>query len=278
MPKKSLLVVSFIVVLASVAVATLLGLRGERHPSSLQAEAHASAQKGWQWLSHYQGKLLDPAIPFIIRNINNRYCSSSIEGKSFWENGWDEFKTDSYLRVFERLFADAASYKISNAVVAVLDAPQLHSEYNSVLPEALYCDLHPVPSDFFQRAFGNISNASGYDLTHEFWSAALFKENGCVDGAHNVDAILSGAAHQLVEEEGASPFDDLYAERAAFLMEYGFKNLVPSEWIAAIIRNQNLSGSWGTPTFFSVDSENPHTTALAIWALTQYTGECPFSN
>lgn len=276
MHKKSALIFGLVVLLAVAGVVVFFGSKETRRQPHLKMDAYASAQKGWQWLSHYQGKLLDPVVPFIMRSINDRYCSSSLAGESFWKKGWDEFKTDPYLRVFERFFADHASYKISGTVLDVLGAPQQYREYNIVLPEALYCDLHPVPSDFFQEAFGNISHASGYDLTHEFWSAALFKENGCVDGAHDVGAILSSAAQRLIQEENAGSFDDLYAERAAFLMRYGFKDLVPSEWIETIVKNQDSSGGWGTPTFFGTNFQNPHTTALAIWALTQYTGECPF--
>lgn len=277
MRKKSIGILGGAIVVAVIAVAGFVGLKNAYRQPDLETRASVSAQKGWQWLSHYQGKLLDPAIPFIVKSINDRYCSSSAQGESFWETGWDEFKTDPYLRVFERLFADPASYKISGAVLDVLRAPQQHAEYNSVLPEALYCDLHPVPNDFFQKAFGAISNASGYDLTHEFWSAALFKENKCSGGARDIGAILSTAAGRLVQEENASSFNDLYAERAAFLTRYGFKDLVSPEWIATIVKNQNPSGAWGTPTFFGVNSQNPHTTALAIWALTQFTGKCPFS-
>ncbi|MFH1956681.1 MAG: hypothetical protein ABIJ28_03480 [Patescibacteria group bacterium] len=252
----------------------LISIKDNNERRGTKIQADLSAQKGWQWLYHYQGKLLDPSIPLIIKNINEKHCQSSSEIKGFWENALQEFENHQYLPVFERFFYDSPNYKPSEKIAKILKTQQDY--YNDALAQALYCDFYPVKEDFEENVFSNINNESGYDLTHKFWSAILFKNNGCESRNYNIDEIIYTGAEKIKDEQEKSSFDDLYAERTAMLLENNFENFVSEEWIKKIIENQKDSGAWATPTYFSRNYENPHTTTLAIWSLVQYSGKCPF--
>lgn len=240
----------------------------------LAQKAENSARLGWLWLENYDKKLLDPGIPLIIKTINEKYCRSS-EVDFFWKKKSGEFENHYYLSVFERFFNNGENYKISGKVINILNTPQEY--YNDALAQALYCDLYPVRQDFAKNTFDNIKNETGYDLTHKFWSAILFKNNGCFVDSYDLDEIISKAAEKIIEEqENSKEFGDLYVERTAFLISYGFKEKVKDDWIKNITKNQSASGSWSTPMSFNNHFENPHTTALAIWVLAEYSQKCPF--
>ena len=273
MTNRKIFIILFILIITSTVFFLIYGKKDTNEPE-LKKQALYSAQRGWQWLYNYKGNFLDPGIPRIIKTINNKYCGSKPEIESFWKKILKEFEDHSYLSVFERFFIDDSNYQINDKVIEILQTPQ--EDYNDVLAQALYCNLYPVRADFAEKTFDGIEKETRYDLTHKFWSAILFKSNECAIKNYNIDNIISVAAQKIYEEQKKSNFDDLYAERTAFLMEYGFKNIVPEDWIKNIIANQNESGAWGTPTYFSKNFENPHTTALAIWSLVQYSQTCPF--
>ncbi|TRZ64840.1 MAG: hypothetical protein D4Q79_00680 [Spirochaetia bacterium] len=239
---------------------------------SFDARASQAATAGWHWLYQYNNNFSDPGIPMIIKTINDKYCHSP-KAENFWKNILKEFKNHPYLPVFERFTSDKMDYKkISDKALAILKTPQIY--YNDVLPQALYCDLYPVREDFAVKTFDKIETETGYDLTHKFWSAVLFKENGCIAEGYNLNEIISTAAQKMVaDQEANGEINDLYAERTAFLEYYGFKNLVKESWIKNIMDNQLESGAW----INSVKGVgNPHTTALSIWALAEHSATCPF--
>lgn len=271
MTKKKFFYLIFLVLLIIIFIIAIIQ---QTENKSLQEEAAKSAKSGWQWLKNYNGKFLDPGNLLIIKIINEKYCGTIPEIESFWEEILPEFTSHYYLAVFERFFDTNPEYKMSNKVLEILKTPQEY--YNDALPQALYCDLYPARDDFAEKTFNDVDKESGYNLTHKFWSAILFKNNGCLVENYNIDNVILAAAQKIYEEQEKSDFDDLYAERTAFLMNYGFKKMVPEDWIKNIIKNQNKSGAWGTPTYFSRNFENPHTTALAIWSLVQYSETCPF--
>ena len=239
---------------------------------SFDARANQAATAGWHWLYQYNNNFSDPGIPLIIKTINDKYCHSP-KAETFWKNILKEFKNHPYLPVFERFFSDKTDYKnISDKALAILKTPQTY--YNDVLPQALYCDLYPVREDFAAKTFDKIETETGYDLTHKFWSAVLFKENGCYAEGYKLDEIISIAAQKMVaEQEKSEKVDDLYAERAAFLEYYGFKGLVKENWIKNIMDNQLESGAWVNSV---KDVGNPHTIVLSIWALAEHSATCPF--
>ena len=145
----------------------------------------------------------------------------------------------------------------------------------------MYCDLYPVKADFEKETFEGIKNGKefGYDLTHKFWSAFLFRDNGCSANDYDVGKIIDLGAKQIAAEQRKikeGGFDDLYAERTAMLLRFGFQNLVKDEWIENIVKNQKPSGAWATPGLYWNETENPHTTILSVWALAQYSKTCPF--
>ncbi|MFA5098815.1 MAG: UbiA family prenyltransferase [Candidatus Paceibacterota bacterium] len=240
--------------------------------NSFDARSNQAAVAGWRWLYQYDKNFADPGIPMMIKMINDKYCHSP-KAEVFWKGILKEFENHSYLPVFERFFSNRADYKkISDKALTILKTPQTF--YNDVLPQALYCDLYPVREDFTAKAFDNIETETGYDLTHKFWSAVLFKENGCVAEGYDLDKIILTAAQKMAsDEEKSGKVDDLYVERAAFLENYGFKNLVKESWIKNIMDNQLKSGAW----INSVEGVgNPHTTTLSIWTLAKHSGICPF--
>lgn len=236
---------------------------------SMPTKELAASKKGWIWLENYRDNFYDPTPFFIMEETNDKYCHSP-KIENFIEKKWEGFENHYYLSVFERLFG-SDDYKISEKVIKILDAP--HTYYDDTLPQALYCDLHPIKKDFIEKSFDNIENETGYDLTHRFWLSILFKENGCSVNNYDLDKIIKDRAKKIAEEQEKSVgFNDLYAERTAFLLHFGFENLVKKEWINNIVKNQKKSGAWETPEL----GENPHTTALAVMALAEYEKKCPF--
>ncbi len=242
----------------------------------LEKEAVASAGKGGQWLYRYQGKFIDPAIAYIIRTINEDYCGPSEKLENFWRNILKEFKEWPYLPLYGRLFDNSSKYKLSDKAMEIL---KTSPDFNpTVLLQSLNCDLYPAREDFVTDAFNNTENEGRYSLTHMFWSAYLFKNNGCSLKECDLDKVILTAAEKIAEEQKTSKniFDDLYAERAAFLLYFGFENMVKDKWIKNIIGNQRQSGAWATPSYSGKNFGNPHTTALAVWALSLYSKSCPF--
>ncbi len=236
----------------------------------------AAAEKGGRWIYGYEGDFPDPGVLFIAKTINDDYCSSSPKMEEFWKEKIKKFGKHPYLAVFERLFA-GGDYEMSGRTAGILRTPQ--KIYNDVLPQALYCDLVPVRSDFAENTFEGLEKETGYDLTHKFWAAVLFKKNGCSAKGYDVDEVISAAAERMADrqESRKGKFDDLYAERTAMLLHYGFADLVKEEWIENILKNQKPSGAWATPGLFLNETENPHTTVLSVWALSQYSQTCPFN-
>lgn len=271
--KKIFIVFAILITLSlvlSVAIIKHSQPRGKK--TTLQIQSAKSAHLGWLWLKNYQGNFLDPGIPFIIKQINSKYCQSN-EAEKFWQKAANEFNNHEYLFVFERFFSE--NNNINPKIQAILKTP--HDYYNDILPQALYCDIYPVRDDFEQNLFGSIENETGYDLTHKFWSAVLFKNNNCVSKNYDADKIILSAAQKIAEEqEQNNEFNDLFAERAAFLLHYGFGDLTNDNWIKIILENQKKTGAWNANMFFNARYENPHTTILAVWALTEYSKTCPF--
>lgn len=271
--KKIFIVFAILIILSlilSVAIIKHSQSRGKK--TALQIQSAKSAHLGWLWLKNYQNDFLDPGIPFIIKQINDRYCQSN-EAEKFWQKAAKEFDNHEYLFVFERFFYE--KNKINPKIQAMLKTP--HDYYNDILPQALYCDVYPARADFEQNLFANIKNETEYDLTHKFWSAVLFKNNNCVSKNYDIEKIILSAAQKMaVEQEQHKEFNDLFAERAAFLLNYGFADLVNDEWIKIILENQEKTGAWNANMFFNARHENPHTTILAVWALTEYSKTCPF--
>lgn len=242
----------------------------------LRYSVRHSAQNGWNWISNYRVDFKTPIILAVIKIVNDRHCNTPVM-EMLVQKRWEKFSDHYYYPAYERFFSDWKTYKISDSVKEAMSTPQ--EGYNKVLPEAMYCDQFPVSVDFENIAFKNLNEETGYDLTHKFWAAVLFRENGCVAINYNIDEVILSAANKMVEaQEESEIVDDLYVERTALLLGYGFRDLVKEDWIRNIVRTQDKTGAWLNPTFFERDFKDPQTSMMAIWALSEYVGYCPLSS
>ena len=250
---------------------------------SLEKKAAVSARRGMDWLLKYDGDLNDPGILWAINEINKDYCSSN-PAKSRGDNGASELEDFVFERFgeFENHPVDAAYKKLITGFDGLTtggsggEKPSDETikmsgkKYDSELLDALYCD--GTEPKKLQREPEN-QGFFGYDLTHKFLAIVIAKNNNCA-GEREINRQLDATAAQIINEENNSTFDDLFAERVALLEYAGYKESVEKKWIETIIKKQNSSGSWNNSALFGMPND-PHTTALATWALAQYAGACP---
>jgi len=242
----------------------------------LRFSVRSSAQEGWNWISNYRVDFQNPMVPAIIKMVNDRQCGGITLVEMMVQGRWGKFSDHLYYPAYERLFSDWKSYKVSDSVKEAMNTPQ--EGYNKILPEAMYCDQIPVSEDFENITFKNLGEETGYDLTRKFWAASLFKKNGCITQNYNIDEVISSAAKKMAEaQELNEVVDDLYMERTAFLLGYGFRELVKEDWIRNIMDAQDKTGAWLNPTFFDKNFKDAQTSMMAIWALSEYVGYCPLS-
>ncbi len=131
-------------------------------------------------------------------------------------------------------------------------------------------------SDFLE------SKESGYILTHQFavleWSEQTGLELPKQLRDKRADLLKRMLREQLLDDS----YFDLYAERAALLLQYAKPDAkYVAKWIDAIINAQLEDGNWpSSPGGLTYDGQsavvNPpvsHTTVLSLWALRIYIDE-----
>ncbi|MBX9765216.1 hypothetical protein K2X83_01085, partial [Patescibacteria group bacterium] len=145
--------------------------------------------------------------------------------------------------------------------------------FDSLLIPILFCDGGMIPESVERELF-HAQDAEGYELAHKYLGLMFFSEKKCVlrNPTYSLSKTLSESARRMRLQTGQ--WGDLYAEQIAFLYYGGFGSFVTNTDIRTILKNQNSDGGWGDG---AGKPSNPHTTALAIWALSQSTGRCPFS-
>ena len=231
-----------------------------------------SAGKGVAWLMDYKGQTLDPAILWMMQNINNNYCGG-IEGvKKEISQRAKEFTEKQPQRAFLRLLLGGDGDMPSDKYIASIP------NFNDVMIRALYCDKRQIPAESLKRMF-SIEQAEKYDLTHYLWAMQILKDRSCsIPAGYDINALMQKAAERIVvEEDRDTIYGDLFAERIAFLEYMGFENLVRPEWYDKLVSIQQPSGGWSNPGLLSWEHDpNPHITSLAVWALAQRTKTCPF--
>lgn len=129
----------------------------------------------------------------------------------------------------------------------------------------------------------------GYILTHQF-IALVWGEEQRKNIPKNLLANKTRLLQKILDEHRDDPiFHDLYAERAAFLLNYMNESLSIKEieeWVKRIVISQLNDGQWEggsyqvytdyygtglvTPTAGKVSDQRDHTTVLAIWVLAKY--------
>ncbi len=241
-----------------------------KQKSVVREQDHAAARaakKGGQWLLSYQGNFSDPGIFWAMSEMNNNYCH-----------------LDSINRLVDSRFASAdfspqeQAYKrlFNYGKVSIIDYTSLAGRagsYDDILIPALYCDINPLPQNVEEKIF-DIKNSLGYDLTHRYLAMLFLRRNNC--NLEEVNEVLPQAAEKIAQQQQSiNEFSDLSAERAVFLQLGGFFSQVGKDWVAEITESQSPDGGWKYTQLSNL--ENPHTAALATWALANYSKTCVFN-
>lgn len=217
----------------------------------------AAAHQGIEWFMSYEGDYENAGVFWALLDINARYCRDTEFG---------QFLTQRF-EAYPRTGAERSYFALAQGIE---EAPQgAEARYDMWLFAALSCKEQPL-SEELRAELHNVSEAARYDLTHKYLALAYLSRLGCA--TEEDGAALKVAALRMKEEEGRELyFTDLSAERAALLMWAGDASLVDTVWLRKIQRAQDSSGGWADGS----SKPNPHTSALALWALTQATGVCP---
>lgn len=252
--------------LAIAIVVVLLSVGQRLQFQKLKQAAAESAQRGGTWLLAFKGPLEDPGILWGMHIINQRYCHSE-KLSQIIALKFREFEYHPTLSLFRRLLETPGK----ESPLRQKTLPVMTSIDRWVLPP-LYCREVAVDQDL-QDTLLNTADLHGYELTHAYLGLLFLDRYGCSND--KIIHALNTVPQQLVEEQDTDTFSDVFAERIAFLGYAKQKNLIGKEWIHTILTAQQDSGAWNDPIYGPKD--NPHTTALAIWALAEFSESCPFS-
>jgi len=221
-----------------------------------------AAGKGMEWLLSDISNFNDPAVAWILKNINDNYCNSD-EIEQLISSQLKRYESYPIEKAYIRLFEEGYQYSFDYEVLK-----NFSNTFDDLLIPAIYCDRQEIPDEVLSR-IENYENSYGYELTHIFLAASFMRDRGCIDGS-----MIDQMAKKIAFEQNMSDFNDLYAERQSLLLYYGYEDLVDVSWSEEITSSQQDNGGWYDYKF-NLLSENPHTTALATWALTQQANSCP---
>lgn len=223
----------------------------------------AAAHKGVEWLLSYPEEYKNPGVFWALKEVAGTHCNSNELEKKLTER----FESIPRSEVERAYFYFPEAPISEDARIASTTA-----RYDQWLLAALSCKERPLPPDV-RDALAARETSRGYDLTHRYLALSYIKRLGCRLEDDLLDTRIAGIETALRDEEVQSEaFTDLSAERAALLLWGGRQDLVSDTWLLKIKGAQGPTGGWG-------DREsaipNPHTTALATWALAQASGRCP---
>ncbi|RME58663.1 hypothetical protein D6779_06085 [Candidatus Parcubacteria bacterium] len=238
----------------------------------LRENARAAARRGAAYVMSYRGLLKDPGILWALHVVNEKYCRDPQIDAALKRRFHKEFDSHPLYYAYERLFDESAVHDFHYG-----DLKNWEAYFDDIILPALYCDVRRPPEDVVKKIF-SMEGKFGYWLTHHFLALLFLRDRGCLkERANEIERDIAAAAEKIrLEERRASLVDDVYAERIAMLLYGGFRRLVDADWIAKLVGRQRASGRWegGIPGIGI--GENPHTTALAVWALADYSRSCPF--
>lgn len=257
-----------LIVIVVISTALFLG----REWFNLQYDAQKAATSAVPWLLSHQSEISDPGVIWILSKINKIYCGNEPHIQTLIQTMFIPLSTDSTLRGYERVLNKDFSHIVSTSSLA-----NNAKHFDDALIPALYCDKSPVLAEHsFNRAL-ELAKGSGYEVTHALLTLEWLKERGCLPKKQD-DYIDTLSQRLYLEQSQTTEFSDLFAERVAFLQYSNSDRHIPNEWIRTIINNQERSGGWKTKQagYIFGANENTHTTALSLWALTQFTHSCPF--
>jgi hypothetical protein len=258
------------------AIATFV-LQRQRE-ASLRTRAPEAARRAGAWLLAHRAPFKDPAIPWILGLVNDAYCRDATI-RDFVAKRFHEFDGGSH-PIYAALgggFSPATREASFDEFWKQWLVKNHENDVLSAMAYGVYCDRLKMPEVVAKTMFSETSE--GYVLTHQYLALQFMKRGGCLDPVGE-QALRRAAERIAAEEERSEEFSDLFAERAAVLLYGDDRQLVEPFWIDAILASQEPSGAWSDEAFASrvyATAENPHTTALAFWALAEYSRTCPFS-
>jgi hypothetical protein len=225
---------------------------------------YARQEHGFTWLLKYPGNYGNPGVSWILADVNTRFCKDSKLTELI------RMKANPAM-IRDESIAAYYSKKVEDIQAPLPKGPLRGSD--AILIPILYCEGGTVPEEV-ERAMLSLQGATGYDLTHKYLALLFFKEENCTlrDAATSLDLLIEDAA-QKIRLDTTDGFD-LFAERISFLLYGGFRELVSESDIERILSRQDPSGGWKAD--LSDSAPHPHTTAVSVWALTQWGGRCPF--
>ena len=138
---------------------------------------------------------------------------------------------------------------------------------DSQLLRAVYCRAHPVNDEDIADLWYAIERG-GYDLSHATLALAWYREQGC-EFAQREGRYDHGMKRMVAELEHHRDVTDLSLNLTAYLLAFGERDAITSQWIARIIRAQRRDGGWPGHGPASGTS-HWHATGLALWALLEY--------
>jgi hypothetical protein len=224
----------------------------------LQHDADKAARAAVPWLFAHQSEITDPGAIWILAKINKDYCGNEPGTEAAIKKMFTPFETNATLLAYRRLLDENFTYTVSTSSLA-----DQTTHFDQILIPALYCDLQPDQIDSTLRKVVALGGESRYQVSHSLLALLWLKERGCL--AQDQIKYIDTVAERLYE-------------RTAFLQYANIKIRVPQNWLRTIIDNQESSGGWKTEqdAYIFGTNENTHTTALSLFALTQFTHSCPF--
>lgn len=188
------------------------------------------------------------------------------DGSTLGATGWEGQAEPPTLAPFRRLFRPTARASLE-------DVEALESPVDRMLGAALHCDHLGLP-DGWRGILEDATEVGGYATTHAALALAWSLENGCM---HWVDA--TSLRHRQVEalvallaagdELAASDPDaaDIWVEALALLYYLDSRERIASAWLDALLALQRPDGGW--PEHPGEPTSSPHTTAFALWVLSE---------
>ena len=253
----------------------LAGVR-YRHAAALQQQALEAARRGATWLTAQDIELKDPGIPWIVSAIDGEYCHEPRVA------AWVKQRFEEFAGRRQPIYTALRGLALGTRDDTFEEFAQRWREHVgkgevvSAMAFGVYCDRLPRP-DVVSRTVLSTTSA-GYEATHQLLALEYMKQNGCLSAEEQETLTLTARAIAAEQHEDAV-FSDLWAERLAVLLYGDYRALVETAWIERLIAEQDPSGAWSDPKFprrFYKTPENPHTTALAVWALAEHSRACPF--
>jgi hypothetical protein len=214
--------------------------------------------------------ITDPGVLWGMQEINAAECHD----EKLAQKIQDEFSLRFGSRRIESSYAPLVGLPPLDARPSDEELLVHTRSFDDILIPMLYCGSTPIATSTLEKIFA--TTTAGYELSHRFLALHLLKKNGCaLPEGYDLQAALQTDALQISRELKSAPLDDLYAERAAFLENFGFSELFTETEAETLLKVQQKDGGWRDDRFVPRLS-NSHTTILALWALSHKLGICPF--